>query len=345
MAQRFVESVLFYHPLVGWIGSKLEVERETSCDDWVVSRTGNPAEYVSSISRLIEVNLEMSSHRLTPGLAAKRSSLFERMKRVLDESVPSSSMISGEQVAVLGGIFLLLTVLVFAASPLIHLGFTFSDADEEGSSTAFQVPMVEVSGLAPLPALAPLPPLGPLPPLLPLPPLAPLAPLAPVPPLTPLAPLASSPEVDYPTAARLGQVNDLSLKSWIMLLDAVRLISSSGDKADVLVHSVGRLPREREALAAFLDAAATVSSSSDRSRTLVALVRGREMDERSYLMVIDAASKIFASSDKRSLLSVIIRKAPVTSLVSRSIDSAIRSVSNGNERDRLIPPFQRRFNN
>ena len=251
------------------------------------------------------------------------------MKRVLDESVPSSSRISGEQVAVLGGIFLLLTVLVFAASPLIHLGFTFSDADEEGSSTAFQVPMVEVSGLAPLPALAPLPPL------------APLAPLAPLPPLAPLAPLAPSPDVDYPTAARLGQVNDLSLKSWIMLLDAVRLISSSGDKANILVHSVARLPGEREALAAFLDAAATVSSSSDRSRTLVALVRGREMDERSYLMVIDAASKIFVSSDKSSLLNVIIRKAPVTSSVSRSIDSAIRSVSNGNERDRLIRPFQR----
>ena len=33
LIQKFVEAVLFFHPAVWWIGRKLELERESACDD------------------------------------------------------------------------------------------------------------------------------------------------------------------------------------------------------------------------------------------------------------------------------------------------------------------------
>ena len=41
LIQRIVEAVLFFHPVVLWVGRKLNLERELACDDWVVRRTGN----------------------------------------------------------------------------------------------------------------------------------------------------------------------------------------------------------------------------------------------------------------------------------------------------------------
>ena len=43
LLQRIVESVLFFHPAVRWIGRRLDLEREIACDDWAVSSPGRRA--------------------------------------------------------------------------------------------------------------------------------------------------------------------------------------------------------------------------------------------------------------------------------------------------------------
>ena len=40
--QKLVEALLFFHPAVWWTAKRLNLERESACDDWVVHITGEP---------------------------------------------------------------------------------------------------------------------------------------------------------------------------------------------------------------------------------------------------------------------------------------------------------------
>ena len=45
LMQRFVESLLFFHPVVWWLSSWVRLERELCCDQLVVERLGQPVAY------------------------------------------------------------------------------------------------------------------------------------------------------------------------------------------------------------------------------------------------------------------------------------------------------------
>ncbi len=54
LAQRVLGAVLFFHPAVWWLQSKLSLEREMACDDLVLEQTGNPRAYAKCLARLAE---------------------------------------------------------------------------------------------------------------------------------------------------------------------------------------------------------------------------------------------------------------------------------------------------
>lgn len=54
----FVEAVFWFHPLVWWLGSRLELEREHACDELVLELTGEPQAYAESILKVCELCLE-----------------------------------------------------------------------------------------------------------------------------------------------------------------------------------------------------------------------------------------------------------------------------------------------
>jgi beta-lactamase regulating signal transducer with metallopeptidase domain len=47
-----VEAVFWFHPLVWWLGSRLELERERACDEYVLEFTNAPQIYAESILRV-----------------------------------------------------------------------------------------------------------------------------------------------------------------------------------------------------------------------------------------------------------------------------------------------------
>lgn len=73
-----VETLLFYHPAVWWMGKSIRAERENCCDDVAVALCGSPVNYARALARMAE-------WRTAPGLAmaANHGPLAVRVARLL----------------------------------------------------------------------------------------------------------------------------------------------------------------------------------------------------------------------------------------------------------------------
>jgi bla regulator protein blaR1 len=73
-----VETLLFYHPAVWWLGKRTRIEREHCCDDEAVTVCGSPVTYAHALTQLAE-------SRTAPELAmaVNRSPLVARIARLL----------------------------------------------------------------------------------------------------------------------------------------------------------------------------------------------------------------------------------------------------------------------
>ena len=73
-----VESLLFYHPAVWWLGKRIREERENCCDDAAVAVCGSPVTYARALAHMAE-------SRVAPHLvmAANRGPLAARVARLL----------------------------------------------------------------------------------------------------------------------------------------------------------------------------------------------------------------------------------------------------------------------
>ena len=73
-----VETILFYHPSVWWVGRQLRIEREHCCDDFAVSACGDAALYVEALTAL-----ELGKSAGGLALAANGGKLKDRAARLL----------------------------------------------------------------------------------------------------------------------------------------------------------------------------------------------------------------------------------------------------------------------
>ena len=82
-----VETLLFYHPAVWWLGKRIRAERENCCDDTAVAFCGSPVTYAHALARMAE-------SRVAPELvmAANRGPLAERVARLLGASPANGAM-------------------------------------------------------------------------------------------------------------------------------------------------------------------------------------------------------------------------------------------------------------
>src|SRR5438552_442132 len=75
LLQTAVETLLFYHPAVWWVGKTMRLERENCCDDVAVSACGNALTYARALTELEQ--LRCSEPQLA--LAANGGSLIDRI--------------------------------------------------------------------------------------------------------------------------------------------------------------------------------------------------------------------------------------------------------------------------
>jgi len=81
-----VETLLFYHPAVWWLGKRIRTEREHCCDDAAVAVCGSPVAYARALAQLAET-------RQSPqmAMALDGSPLVARVARLLGSSRSSES--------------------------------------------------------------------------------------------------------------------------------------------------------------------------------------------------------------------------------------------------------------
>ena len=79
LAQMLVETLLFYHPAVWWVSSRIRHERELCCDDLAVEACGNALCYARALTRLERLRIS------TPGMAMASTGgpLLYRIQRLM----------------------------------------------------------------------------------------------------------------------------------------------------------------------------------------------------------------------------------------------------------------------
>ena len=85
--QGVVETLLFYHPAVWWVSSRMRQEREFCCDDLVVRHCGGVARYARALTRLERLRAAPG-----PALAVNGGTLLYRIQRltgVVSDCAPS----------------------------------------------------------------------------------------------------------------------------------------------------------------------------------------------------------------------------------------------------------------
>jgi TonB family protein len=83
LLQVVIETVLFYHPVVHWIGRDVRDAREECCDDLVlrISSTDSALPYARALAGLEELRLDMAS--FAPALGADGGVLIARIRRIV----------------------------------------------------------------------------------------------------------------------------------------------------------------------------------------------------------------------------------------------------------------------
>ena len=112
LAQIAVRVVAGLHPAVWWISRRLEIERETACDDCAVNVTGAARDLARCLTKLAEAGLRPMPVVLAPNVLAS-SQLATRVQRLLD---PSRNTSTARARGVLGPIAAALVVLAAALS-------------------------------------------------------------------------------------------------------------------------------------------------------------------------------------------------------------------------------------
>jgi beta-lactamase regulating signal transducer with metallopeptidase domain len=97
LLQNAVETLLFYHPAVWWLGRRIREERENCCDDLAVAVCGDRVIYARALSSLAELRDCAPDF----AMAASGGSLVRRIARLLGKSQPATHASSVWLVAVI----------------------------------------------------------------------------------------------------------------------------------------------------------------------------------------------------------------------------------------------------
>ena len=84
LAYAAIAAVCGWHPAVWWIGRRLSLERETACDDCVVTRAGAARGYARCLAKVALMMARPPIPALVSGAAGARSQLSRRVARLMD---------------------------------------------------------------------------------------------------------------------------------------------------------------------------------------------------------------------------------------------------------------------
>ncbi len=129
LGQIVIENLLFYHPVVWWLSSRIRHERENCCDDIAADVCGSKVLIARALTTLAELNARTST--MLP--AATGGSLVQRIRRLLQADAKPERVSSG---GIGFGILCLILPLAVALWPAV---FASDPAKAEEPSTSTSV--------------------------------------------------------------------------------------------------------------------------------------------------------------------------------------------------------------
>jgi len=91
VVQRFIETLLFFHPAVWWLSHRVSAEREQACDEHVVSSGASPTQYARSLLELEGMRDRITTPNPALAVGANGGDLSMRIHAILHHPTGSRS--------------------------------------------------------------------------------------------------------------------------------------------------------------------------------------------------------------------------------------------------------------
>lgn len=136
LLQSVVETVLFYHPGVWWVSSKIRQEREHCCDDVACRVCGNPVSYARAL-----IEMEELRQPETLVLAANGGQLMGRVRRLIAPNSATDGSVRGIAAVVV----LLMTTMVVVGIQLAARADEVIEEPQADLTPAFIADQIEAT--------------------------------------------------------------------------------------------------------------------------------------------------------------------------------------------------------
>ncbi len=124
--QTFIETVLFFNPIIWIISSSIRRERENCCDDLVLAHTNEPLHYAHALS-LLEAG-KQAQNNISLAATGKHQHLFDRIKRIME--MKKTSLNYGRVMAAL-----IIALIITSSAIWLSPSFAQSKKKERTSSS------------------------------------------------------------------------------------------------------------------------------------------------------------------------------------------------------------------
>jgi beta-lactamase regulating signal transducer with metallopeptidase domain len=123
LAQKVLRAVLFFHPAVWWLDSRLSLEREIACDDLVLAKTSDARGYAECLVSVAEKSVLRAGLALAVAAVGRVRQTAFRLTRILDQHRLTETRVSKMAVAIAGA----LSVAALAVLPHIPTLVVFQE--------------------------------------------------------------------------------------------------------------------------------------------------------------------------------------------------------------------------
>lgn len=94
LLQKALRAILFFHPAVWWLDSRLSLEREMACDDAVLAATGNAHAYAGCLIGLLERSCTRRGWTMAQAAVARAREASQRIARILHSGGSATTRIA-----------------------------------------------------------------------------------------------------------------------------------------------------------------------------------------------------------------------------------------------------------